>query len=208
MKKRKDLTEGANFEILFVGRSNVGKSSLIRELTGKDVKVGKRPGVTLKPIHVRLSDLLITDMPGFGFMSGVKDRKQDIVKDKIVRYIENNAERINLAIMVVDGPSFLNVVERWESRNEIPIDIELYDFLQELGIDTILAVNKIDKKKPSEVDAMVDGIIERIGLRPPWRDWNYIVAPITVKKGNISAVRSLIRKRLHEAKRDDLFKYI
>lgn len=208
MKRDKDLTEGANIEILFVGRSNVGKSSLIRELTGKKVKIGKRPGVTLKPTHVRLGDLLVTDMPGFGFMSGVKDRKQDIVKDKIVRYIEENAKRIDLAVMVVDGPSFLKVAERWDSRNEIPIDIELYDFLQELDIDTILAVNKIDKKKPEEVDEMVDGVIERIGLRPPWKDWEYVVAPITVKKGNISAVKSLIRGRLHEAKRDDLFKYI
>ncbi|KPQ40916.1 MAG: GTP-binding protein [Candidatus Methanoperedens nitroreducens] len=39
-------------EIIFVGRSNVGKSTLIRALTGKKVPVGKLPGVTRKPLHL------------------------------------------------------------------------------------------------------------------------------------------------------------
>ena len=71
-----------SFEIIFVGRSNVGKSSLLRELFGAKVRVGKRPGVTLRPTYIQISDLLITDMPGFGFMSGVKDRKQRAIKIK------------------------------------------------------------------------------------------------------------------------------
>ena len=56
---------GISFEIIFVGRSNVGKSSLLRELFGAKVRVGKRPGVTLRPTYIQISDLLITDMPGF-----------------------------------------------------------------------------------------------------------------------------------------------
>ena len=60
---------GISFEIIFVGRSNVGKSSLLRELFGAKVRVGKRPGVTLRPAHIQISDLLITDMPGFGFIA-------------------------------------------------------------------------------------------------------------------------------------------
>jgi len=63
---------GISFEIIFVGRSNVGKSSLLRELIGAKVRIGKRPGLTLRPAHVQISDVLVTDMPGFGFMSGVK----------------------------------------------------------------------------------------------------------------------------------------
>ena len=38
-------------------------------------------------------------------MSGVKDRKQDIIKDKTVHYIEDNAERIKLGVLVIDGPA-------------------------------------------------------------------------------------------------------
>ncbi|MDW7731891.1 MAG: GTP-binding protein EngB [Methanolobus sp.] len=207
MAKSENITEGVSLEIIFVGRSNVGKSSLMRELTGQKVKVGKRPGVTLIPTHVRLSDLLITDMPGFGFMSGIKERKQDIVKDKIVRYIENNTERIMMAVMVVDGPVFVEVVERWESREEIPIDIEMFDFLKELGLDIVLAVNKTDRVKEEELDCMLDGITDKLGMLPPWRQWIDTVAPISAKKGQIMPLKSIIRQRLHAEKRDDLFKY-
>lgn len=207
MADNEDVTEGVNFEIVFVGRSNVGKSSLIRELTGQKVRVGKRPGVTLKPTQIRLSDLLITDMPGFGFMSGVKERKQDIVKDQIVRYIERGTDRIRLAVMVVDGPVFVEVVDRWESRNEIPIDLEMYDFLKELGIDTVVAVNKMDKLKEEEQNDVLDGIADKLGMLPPWRQWIDSIAPISAKQGKIKPLNSIIRQRLHAEKRDDLFRY-
>jgi GTP-binding protein EngB required for normal cell division len=207
MAKKVNELEGVDFEILFAGRSNVGKSSVIREITGKNVKVGKRPGVTLKPTHIRYSDLLITDLPGFGFMSGVKDRKQDIVKDQIVRYIDNNAQRISLAVLVIDGAAFLDIVQRWEERNEIPVDVELFELFSELGIDTVLAVNKIDKIKGTELNATLDMICDKLNMLPPWRQWLDTVAPICAKKGDIVSLNLLIRQRLHDARRDDLFKY-
>ena len=187
-----------NFETIFVGRSNVGKSSLIRELFGVKVKVGKRPGVTLRPTHSQISDLLITDMPGFGFMSGVKDRKQDIVKDKIVHYIEDNAKRIKVGILVIDGPSFPEIVYRWDSREQIPID----------GIDTLIAANKMDKVKENECDPLLDEIAALLGLAPPWEKWKHLIAPVSAKKGYIKTLKVLLRDRLHEMKRDDLFKYV
>jgi GTP-binding protein EngB required for normal cell division len=207
MAKKTDDFEGINFEIIFSGRSNVGKSSIIKQLTGKNVKVGKRPGVTLKPTHIRYSDLLLTDLPGFGFMSGVKDRKQDIVKDQIVRYIEKNTDRVNVAVLVMDGASFLEIVQRWEERNEIPIDIEMFELFRELGFDIILAINKVDKIKSSELDETLDQICDKLNLLPPWKQWLDIIAPVSAKKGDLKALKSLIRQRLHNEKRDDLFKY-
>jgi GTP-binding protein EngB required for normal cell division len=199
---------GINLEIIFVGRSNVGKSSLLKELFGARVKIGRRPGVTLRPSHLQVSDLLITDMPGFGFMSGVKERKQDIVKDKTVHYIEDNAGRIKLGVLVIDSPAFPDIVDRWDSREQIPIDVEMFDFLREIGIDTIVAANKMDKVKESEYDLMLDEIVKRLGLEPPWQDWKHLIAPISAKKGDLRALKCLLRDRLHEMKRDDLFKYL
>lgn len=207
MAKKTDELEGINFEIIFSGRSNVGKSSIMKELTGKNLKVGKRPGVTLKPTQIRYSDLLLTDLPGFGFMSGVKDRKQDIVKDQIVHYIEKNADRINVAVLVIDGASFLEIVQRWEERNEIPIDIEMFELFRELGFDIILAVNKVDKIKSDKLDATLDQICDKLNMLPPWRQWLDSVAPISAKKGDLKSLKSLVRQRLHNEKRDDLFKY-
>lgn len=206
-KKKNDELTGVNYEVLFAGRSNVGKSSIIRSLTGKNVKVGKRPGVTLKPTHIQNDDLVITDLPGFGFMSGVKDRKQDIVKDQIVRYIEQNADRISIAVLVIDGATFLDIVKRWEDRNEIPIDIELFELFREFGIDTILAVNKTDKIKDTELDATLDGICDKLNMLPPWKQWLDVMAPVCAKKGDLKSLKSLVRQRLHSAKRDDLFRY-
>ncbi len=209
MKTSKTAAEsGINLEIIFVGRSNVGKSSLLKELFGAKVKVGKRPGVTLRPTHAQVSDLLITDMPGFGFMSGVKERKQDIVKDKTVHYIEENTERIKIGVLVIDGPAFPEIVDRWDSRDQIPIDVEMFDFLREIGIDTIVAANKMDKVKENESDPLLDEISVRLGLEPPWQNWKHLIAPISAKKGDLKALKGLLRDRLHEMKRDDLFKHI
>jgi GTP-binding protein EngB required for normal cell division len=199
---------GINLEIIFVGRSNVGKSSLLKVLFGAKVKVGKRPGVTIRPSHIKVSDLLITDMPGFGFMSGVKDRKQDIVKDKTVHYIENNADRIKIGVLVIDGPAFPEIVDRWDSREQIPVDIEMFDFLREVGIDTIVAANKMDKVKENENDLLLDEIASRLGLEPPWQNWKHLIAPISAKKRDLKTLKGLLRDRLHEMKRDDLFKYL
>lgn len=197
----------SKFEIVFTGRSNVGKSSLIRKITGSKVKVGKRPGVTLKPISLKYEDLLITDLPGFGFMNGIKERKQDIVKDKIVRYFENNAQNINLAIIVIDSYSFLEIVHRWEQRNETPVDIELFNFLNELNISVVLAINKVDKIKKNK-DEILNLIAGKIGLNAPWTLWSEIIIPVSVKNNDIKGLSDCIKQRIHIAKRDDLLKYI
>jgi GTP-binding protein EngB required for normal cell division len=137
----------------------------------------------------------------------VKDRKQDIVKDQIVRYIEKNAERVNVAVLVIDGASFLEIVKRWEERSEIPIDVEMFELFRELGFDIILAINKVDKIKSSELDATLDQICDKLNMLPPWKQWLDIVAPVSAKKGDLKALKSLIRQRLHNEKRDDLFKH-
>lgn len=185
-------------EIVFVGRSNVGKSTLIRALTGKKIPVGKLPGVTRKPLKIPYQNIQITDMPGFGFMSGIDEESMDAIKDNIVHYIEDNADNIVVAVMVVNSGSFAEIVDRWAGRNEIPVEIELYEFLQELNIDVIVAANKIDKV--DNVDETLDGIAERLGMMPPWKQWLDTIVPVSAKKGNIRELKELIQKKL-EGKR-------
>ena len=181
-------------EIIFAGRSNVGKSTLIRALTGKKIPVGKRPGITRKPMKIPYQNVQITDMPGFGFMSGLAEESQEAIKDNIVHYIEDNAENIVLAVMVVNAGSFAEIVDRWAGRNEIPVEVELYEFLHELNIDVIVAANKIDKVE--DVDRTLDGIAQRLGMMPPWRQWLDKLVPVSAKKGSIRGLKELIQKRL------------
>jgi small GTP-binding protein len=187
-------------EILFVGRSNVGKSTLIRKLTGKKLPAGKRPGVTRKPMKLPYQGLQITDMPGFGFMSGATEESQDAIKNNIVHYIEDNADNIALAVMVVNVSSFSEVVDRWNARNEIPVEVELFEFLHELDIDVVVAANKMDKVKEAERDGTLDGIGERLGMLPPWRQWIDIIVPVSAKKGELGTLKEKMRERIERVR--------
>ncbi|MDV0444848.1 GTP-binding protein EngB [Methanimicrococcus sp. At1] len=208
MEKIEKKNDAVTFEVVFVGRSNVGKSTLLKSLTGRNVRTGKRPGVTLKPTHLYFDDFLITDMPGFGFMSGVTPEKSEDVKNTIVRYIEEHADRIYLAVQVIDGPAFVEIVERWDARDEIPIDLELHDFLEEMGIITVIAANKMDRVKEDEKDELLGEIAEIFGYEEgPWKESGALIAPVAARAGDIRPLVSHLKNEFHKMKRDDLFKH-
>jgi small GTP-binding protein len=196
-------------EIVFVGRSNVGKSSVIRQLTGKRIRIGKRPGVTRRLARYRCGELEFVDMPGFGFMAGVPKLVQERVKTGIVRYLEGNRERILFAIQVVDARSFLQIVERWRKRGQTPIDVEMFSFLQELELDPIVVVNKMDVIHREDHDSLLDGICEELELVPPWRQWSDILAPISAKTGEgMIELRKLIGERLRKRGKEKYLRYL
>jgi len=182
-------------EIVFTGRSNVGKSSLIRRLTGRNVRTGRRPGVTRKPAHITFKEMLITDLPGYGFLHGVSGDLQERIKDQIVRYLEDNCDRILCAVQVIDARAFCEIVDRWNKRGEIPVDIELFEFLHDLEIDTIIAVNKMDLVGMGDRNRVLDEIAERFDLLPPWRQWIDMIAPVSAKRGDISSLATLLHAK-------------
>jgi small GTP-binding protein len=194
-------------EVALIGRSNVGKSTLMRELTGHDFDTGGSPGVTTKPNHYdwAAEDFVITDLPGFGFMSGVPDDVRERIKTDVVRYLEANAEKILVGVLVVDGKSVVDIIDRHSGPDEIPHDVELFGFLQELDVPVVVAVNKMDKV--DDRDERLDALAERLGLYPPWQQFEETIAPISAKRGSIEPLTEAVRHHLHEQKRDDLFKF-
>ncbi|WP_411964628.1 GTP-binding protein EngB [Haloferax sp. YSMS24] len=196
-------------EIILVGRSNVGKSTLMRELTGHSkFTTGKKPGVTRKPNHFdwTAEKFMFTDLPGFGFMSGVDADTREAIKTDIVRYIEENADDILAAVLVVDGKSVVDIIDRHTTDDSIPHDVEMFYFLDELEIPTVVAVNKMDKV--GDRDERLNELCDRLGLFPPWKQWRNVIAPITAKRGDISNLEDALRTHLHEQGRDDLFKFV
>ena len=196
-------------EIVLVGRSNVGKSTIMRELTGHSVPVGQKPGVTQEPNHFDWASqsFMFTDLPGFGFMSGVKGEHRETIQTDIVRYIENNAGAILAAVLVVDGKSVIDIIDRHSGRGELPHDVEMYHFLDDLGIPTVVAVNKMDKV--DDRDARLDALCDRLGLFPPWQQWNdEVIAPITAKSGRISSLRAALGTHIEAAKREELLQFV
>jgi GTP-binding protein EngB required for normal cell division len=183
-------------EIVLIGRSNVGKSTLFWELTGTKVRVGKRPGITKWPFKAKVGDIFYVDMPGYGFMLKASRADQEKTKDLIVQYFEQNADEIIVAIQVIDAASFLDIADRWEGRGEVPFEIELWEFLVDMGLDVVLAANKMDRIAKADVDGALDLICERLGMMPPWTQWSDKIAPMSAKRGQIQPLRSIIGKKL------------
>jgi small GTP-binding protein len=194
-------------EVVFVGRSNVGKSTLMREVTGHTFDTGRKPGVTRAPNHYDWAgdDFVVTDLPGFGFMSGVADERRERIKDDIVDYLERYADDFLVAVLVVDGKSVVDIIDRHSGEDEVPYVVEMFYVLEDLGVPTVVAVNKMDKV--DDEDERLNDICDRLGLFPPWQQWQDTVAPITAKQGRIQPLNDAIRTHLHDAERDDLFKF-
>jgi small GTP-binding protein len=194
-------------EVIFVGRSNVGKSTLMREITGHSFDTGGKPGVTRSPNHYDWAseDFVVSDLPGFGFMSGVPEEQREQIKTDIVRYIEEHADKILVGVLVVDGKSAVDIIDRHSDEDEVPYDVEMFYFLRDVGIPVVVAVNKMDKV--DDEDERLNELADRLGLHPPWKQWRDTIAPISAKRGNIDALNEAIKEELHEQKRDDLFKF-
>ncbi|HNX09686.1 MAG TPA: GTP-binding protein EngB [Methanothrix sp.] len=183
-------------EIVLIGRSNVGKSTLFWQLTGTKVRVGKRPGITQYPFKAKVGDVFYVDMPGYGFMLKTSTVHQERTKDLIVRYFEEHSQDILLTVQVIDAASFLDIADRWEGRGEVPFEIELWEFLADMGLDVVLAANKMDRIAKVDVDGALDLICERLGMLPPWTQWMDRIAPISAKRGQIQPVKAIISNRL------------
>jgi len=180
-------------EVVLVGRSNVGKSTLFKSLTGKRVRVGRRPGITVVPTEVRIGSLIYVDMPGYGFMLRKGSGEQERVKDTIIRYIEEHRDNILVAVLVIDASSFIEIADRWEKRGEVPVEVEMFEFLDEIGLDPVLAANKMDRI--ANPDQALDWIVERLNMPSPWTQWSDRIAPISAKRGETSSLREIIRRR-------------
>jgi small GTP-binding protein len=194
-------------EVIFVGRSNVGKSTLMRELTGHSFDTGGKPGVTRTPNHYDWAseDFVLTDLPGFGFMSGVSEKRREQTKTDIVRYVEDHADEILVGVLVVDGKSAVDIIDRHSGDDEVPYDVEMFYFLRDVGIPVVVAVNKTDKV--DDEDQRLNELCDRLGLHPPWKQWRDTIAPISAKRGSIDALNEAVKTQLHEQKRDDLLKF-
>ncbi len=183
--------------IVIVGRSNVGKSSTLRAITGKPIRIGRRPGVTLRPEFIPYKGMTLVDMPGFGFMSGISKKDQECIKDYIIHYIEGCGD-ILFALQIIDVKAFAQIARRWDERGQIPVDIEMFDFLNELDLNPLVVANKIDKIKKDKRDETLDEICELLGLTPPWSGWSAVIAPFSAKTGEgLENLKRTINQRVY-----------
>lgn len=122
-------------EYAFIGRSNVGKSSLINMLTNKKnlAMTSSKPGKTLLVNHFLInSQWYLVDLPGYGYATAGKSMKEKL-RDIIETYILEREQMTNL---------FLLLDCRLEPQK---IDLEFMEWLGENGIPFSIVFTKIDK---------------------------------------------------------------
>jgi GTP-binding protein len=141
-------------EVAFAGRSNVGKSSLINRLVRRKAfaRVSKTPGRTREINFFKVNgEFVLADLPGYGYARIAKTRKEEWLP-LIEGYLR--------ASTALRGVVQLLDVRHHPSEE----DIQMFDFLAEIEVPTIVALTKIDKLKPREVAKRVHEIAVALRL--------------------------------------------
>lgn len=145
-------------EFAFIGRSNVGKSSLINMLTNKKglAMTSSKPGKTLLINHFIINNNWhLVDLPGYGYATtGKKMREQ--LKDIIDNYILYR-EQLTSVFLLIDS--------RHEPQE---IDIEFMQWLGENGIPFSIVFTKLDKLSNSRVRLNLDAYKSK--LQEQWEE--------------------------------------
>ena len=124
-------------EYAFIGRSNVGKSSLINMLTNHRglAKTSSTPGKTLLINHFLINDeWYIVDLPGYGYAQRSKDSREKL-KKIIESYVLNRQQMTNLFVLIDSRlkPQKIDVeFMEWLGENEVPFSI-VFTKMDKLG---------------------------------------------------------------------------
>jgi GTP-binding protein EngB required for normal cell division len=184
--------------LVFSGRPNAGKSSLIKAIIGLDVVTGKRPGTTRRISKYPLkSGLVVVDMPGFGRMLGASKRLEDKVNDQILRFVERQASTIAVAVHVLDISTFLAVRRRLARKGFISVDVEMVSLLTEaMGAVPLVAANKIDKANRDAIAANLAAFLHDVDEGQP-SPMASSVFPVSARTGEgIGALKTTIHQAL------------
>ncbi len=157
-------------EYAFIGRSNVGKSSLINAMMNhKDLaKTSQTPGKTQLINHFLVNETwYLTDLPGYGYARVSKSLRKDFEK-LITNYILNRQNLVNLFVLV-------------DARHTPQkIDMEFMQWLGESSIPFSIVFTKADKLKSGGADRNVEAY--KIELLKTWEDLPNIYVTSAEKK--------------------------
>jgi GTP-binding protein len=132
-------------EYAFIGRSNVGKSSLINMLTNHKnlAKTSGKPGKTQLINHFKInSNWFLVDLPGYGYAK-VSKRTKEVFQEFITDYFEKR-EQLICAFVLIDI--------RLEAQK---IDLEFINYLGEIEVPFCIIFTKADKISRTKVDSHI-----------------------------------------------------
>ncbi len=150
-------------EVAFVGRSNVGKSSMINTLTHRKklVRVSNTPGRT-KTLNffdvavehaARKRTFRLCDLPGYGFAKVSKGER--LAWDRMIDEYLRNRHTLKLVVCIVDG-----------EIGPTPDDIEMLDFLQDKPPSILVVATKLDRINKAARKPRLAAISKQLELPP------------------------------------------
>lgn len=145
-------------QVAFIGRSNVGKSSVLNSLCNQKglAKTSSFPGHT-QEINIFLISVLggnefyLVDLPGYGFAKASK-QVQELLQQRIYWYLLGSHYEQKKVVLIVDA--VVGVTET---------DMKMLYSLKESGKNIVVVANKVDKLKKSEYKKQIAQIQEAIG---------------------------------------------
>lgn len=133
----------AKNEVVFVWRSNVGKSSIMNALFEKKdlVKTSSRPGKTkLANIFTVANKYYMTDLPGYGFAKLGKNLKEQL--DGLISwYLEERTTHLKKVVILIDS-----------KLGAQQTDLDMYKYILELELPVTIVLSKIDKIGKNELN--------------------------------------------------------
>lgn len=181
----KKCPDGTNPEYAFIGRSNVGKSSLINMITNRKglAMTSSRPGKTVLINHFLINnDWFLVDLPGYGYARQSKVGRAQIQR-LIEEYILYREQLTNLFVLI-------------DSRLEPQlIDIEFIQWLGETGIPFSIVFTKVDKQSNCRTRLNIDAYRKK--LEEEWEE----LPPIFITSSETKAGREEILEYIHSINR-------
>ena len=175
-------------EFAFIGRSNVGKSSLINMLVNhKDMaKVSGTPGKTRQINYFVInSEWYLVDLPGYGFARASKKAKANY--ERMIEQYLLQRETLMCAMVLLD------------SRHELQeIDKEFINWLGSMHIPFVLVFTKLDKLKEAAIDTNIQRIKDK--LLETWHSLPESFASSAKKKDGRDEILDFVQKTIDNYK--------
>lgn len=169
-------------EIAFVGRSNVGKSSLMNKVFGRKdlVKVSSKPGKTTTINFFAIGDVDFVDLPGYGYarVNAAEKQRWDNLMDG---YFEGERS-LKLVVALVDI-----------RHDASPLDAQMIGYLESLGHPYAIAFTKADKLSRSKGVAQANLLRQQLCVDESVRS----VLVSSLKGTGIDELKKVIEERLN-----------
>lgn len=148
------IDKNKKYQILFLGRSNVGKSSVIssllwkKDLAHSSAKAWKTKTINIFEVN---KDFQCLDFPWYWFARWNKENK-DKLRDIILNYLQSNVSKNLKAVIILDAFVWPTVLDK-----------EVFDYIDEKWTQILLILNKVDKVKRQELEKTILKVKEYFG---------------------------------------------